>query len=66
MAILMKFWPALVAVIVSMLNAFSPDIAQVMAEHPDVMINVSTLLTTIANAINPRLNQPTIPKEGGA
>lgn len=60
-AILMKFWPAFMAVVVSILNAIEPQIGQFIADHPDIAINVSSLLTTIANAINPRLNQPTIP-----
>lgn len=63
MAIIMKFWPAFMALVGSVLNAFAPEITRVVAEHPDIMLNLYTFLTVIANAINPKLNQPTLGRE---
>ena len=51
---LARFLPALVAFIVAMINATAPDISRFVAEHPDVAVNGSALLTTIANAISPK------------
>lgn len=49
-----RFLPALVAFVVAFVNAVAPDISKFVAEHPDVAVNGYALLTTIANAINPK------------
>lgn len=60
MLALIKFFPAICAFLISLVNALEPAIAQFVANHPDIAVNGYGLLTTIANAINPR-NKPTPP-----
>ena len=56
---LARFFPALTAFIVALVNAMAPEISRFVAEHPDVAINGYALLTTIANAINPQQSSNT-------
>ena len=51
---LARFFPALVAFVVALVNAVAPEISKFVAEHPDVAVNGYALLTTIAKAISPR------------
>lgn len=57
--ILTRFLPALTAFVVALVNAIAPDINRFVAEHPDIAINGYALLTTIANAINPKKSADT-------
>lgn len=51
---LARFFPALAAFMIALVNASAPAIGQFIAEHPDVAVNGYALLTTIANAISPK------------
>ena len=43
---LARFFPALVAFVVALVNAVAPEISKFVAEHPDVAVNGYALLTT--------------------
>jgi len=49
-----KLWPTLIPVVGLVLNAFSDQIQALLAAHPTASLAVVTLVTAVANVVNPK------------
>ena len=49
-----KLWPSLIPVVAVLINTFSDQIQVLLTAHPTAALLVVTVVTALANVINPK------------